>query len=251
MACRLRIAVCNLQSGIGVTRGYWQYVTQGWKYVLPHGSQPIERAADFMREERIDLALLNEIEGGSRRSAGIDQLALLADGAGLPHRAFFPTFVVARRVNQGNAACVRWPLLASNNHPLPGHGEPRFLSEGEFTLAGASCSFFITHLALERVLREPQIRRIAEHVGREDRPTLLAGDFNIREDAELELIDRTALERAATALTFPSWRPTRSLDHLFLSRHFKPTSAAAFDRFRFSDHLPLVAEVEFEPGDCT
>src|SRR5690554_687457 len=64
----LRIAVCNLQSGIGTTRGYWQYLTTGWKYWLPHDSNPILEAARFLREARIDLALVNEIEGGSRRS---------------------------------------------------------------------------------------------------------------------------------------------------------------------------------------
>lgn len=239
----LRIAVSNLQSGIGTTRGYWQYLTTGWKYWWPHDSRPIERAAHFLREADIDLALLNEIEGGSRRSRGVDQLALLADRAQLEHRVFYPTFVLGHRVNQGNAACSRWELHWVANHPLPGSGEPRFVSEAELVLPDWACSIFITHLTLERPLREPQIRRIAELIGRDDRPTLLAGDFNISSEAELALLDRSVLQRAVAAPTFPSWSPRRALDHLYFSGHFRFATAYPFDRYRFADHLPLVVEL--------
>src|SRR5690606_8684199 len=108
MNTRLRIAVCNLQSGIGTTRGYWQYLTTGWKYGMPHDSIPVERAADFLREEDIDVVALSEVEGGSRRSRGIDQLELLAQRSGLREQVFFPTLVLGRRVNQGNGVCARW-----------------------------------------------------------------------------------------------------------------------------------------------
>src|SRR5690606_40286592 len=54
----------------------------------------------------------------------------------------------------------------------------------------------------------------AEHVGRQDVPTILAGDFNVKEDAELALLEETILTKAASAATFPSWKPTKALDHL-------------------------------------
>ena len=92
-------------------------------------------------------------------------------------------------------------------------------------------------------MRAGQIDAIAELVGHEDRPTILAGDFNASEEAELELLAESILDRATSAPTFPSWRPRRHLDHLFFSRHFAVRRTYAFDRFRFSDHLPLVAEV--------
>ena len=239
----LRIAVCNLQSGIGTTRGYWQYLTTGWKYWLPHDSNPILQAARFLREARIDLALVNEIEGGSRRSRNVDQLALLAREAQLEQQVFYPTFVLGRRVNQGNAACCRWPLRWVANHPLPGAGEPRFLSEAELLLPNHTCNVFITHLALDRLIRTPQIRHVAELIGRDDRPTLLAGDFNISSEAELELLDSSVLQRVVAAPTFPSWAPRRALDHLYFSDHFRLRQAYSFDRYRFADHLPLVVDL--------
>ncbi len=244
MSQRLRIAVCNLQSGIGTTRGYWHYLVSGWKYCFPHDSTPIVRAGDFLRQERVGLALLTEVEGGSARSRGIDQLALISARSGLAHQAFFPTLVLGRRVNQGNAICAQWPLRAIRNHPLPGRGEPRFISEAALTIGGIVCSLFVTHLALERLVRTPQIQHVAELVGREDRPTLLAGDFNISEDAELDLISHSVLERVAALPTFPSWAPKHALDHLFFSSHFRLLAASAFTGWRFSDHLPLVVDLE-------
>src|SRR5690606_41713280 len=87
----------------------------------------------------------------------------------------------------------------------------------------------------------------AEHVGRQDVPTILAGDFNVKEDAELALLEETILTKAASAATFPSWKPTKALDHLFFSHHFELSRVYAFDRYTFSDHLPLVVELKLIP----
>lgn len=239
----LRIAVCNLQTGIGTTRGYWQYLTTAHKYCLPHGSAQIERAGRFLREEAIDIALLCEVEGGSRRSRWVDQVDLLARTSGLGERLFFPTRIVGRRVNQGNGIVSRLPLRFGFNRALPGHGEPRFLSEAEADAGRFPIRLFVTHLSLERTLRGPQIHSIADLLDDSDRPTLLGGDFNISEDAELDLIEEGHLARVLSRTTFPSWAPRRSLDHLFLSRHFDVLDVYAYDKVLFSDHLPLVVTV--------
>src|SRR5690606_23071368 len=158
MNTRVRLAICNLQSGIGTTRGYWQYLTTAWKYGFPHDSRPIERAADFLREEDIDLAALSEIEGGSRRSRGTDQLELLAYRSDLPYLGFFPAPVLARRVNQGNASCSRWPLTPINPPPQPGVAAPDCLSESSVQIDQHKFRLFISLLSLERPVRAPQIR---------------------------------------------------------------------------------------------
>ena len=246
-----RVTACNVQSGIGTTRGYAHYLLTAWKYGLPHHSGPIRKAAAFLRSERIDLAALTEVGGGAWRTRRVDQLALLSSEAGLPERAFFPTLVLGDetrpRVNQGNGVCARFPLRPVRNHPLPGTGEPRFLSEADVRIDGVPTRLFVTHLSLDQAMRARQISAIADVIGHEDRPTILAGDFNVSEEAELELLSESILDRATSAPTFPSWRPARALDHLFFSRHFAIRRTYAFSGFRFSDHLPLVAEVELRP----
>ncbi len=245
---RLRIAVSNLQSGIGTTRGYWQYLTTGWKYFLPHGSRALEGAVDFLKSERIDIAALCEANGPSRRSMGVDQVAQVADRGGLPNHVFFPTHVVGDKVNQGNAICSRHPVRHVANHRLPGIGEPRHLSEAEVEVEGRPVRVLITHLALDLGQRAKQIDRIVELIGEgPGRPTILAGDFNVSREEEMELLVDTKLQMAATAATFPAWKPQRRLDYLFFSHEFTILDSHAWSGTLFSDHLPLVAEVDFRP----
>lgn len=239
----LRIAVCNLQTGIGTTRGYWHYLTTAWKYVLPHGSRALLRAADFLREQDIDIAALCEVGGGSRRTRAVDQVAFLSEAASLPERAFFPTLVLGSRVNQGNGICSRYPVRMITNHALPGAGEPRFMSEAEIRIGAESVHLFVTHLSLEQRLRSPQIDHIARLLRKRTSPTILAGDFNISAPAELELLHEGDLTQAVSAATYPSWSPKKHLDHLFFSEHFLLQESDAFDQFRFSDHLPFVVQV--------
>lgn len=238
-----RVAVCNLQTGIGTTKGYWQYLLTGHRYWFTHGSRPIEHAADFLRDAQIDLALLCEVEGGSRRSRWVDQLDLLARRSGLQERLFFPTRIVGRTINQGNGIVGRWPLRYRFNRALPGQGEPRFLSAASLKSRFGSLRLLVTHLSLEQTLREPQIHSIAAALADSDEPTLLGGDFNISQEAELDLIQEGHLAKALSRATFPAWQPRRALDHLFLSHHFEVCAVDTYDRWLFSDHLPLIVKL--------
>jgi len=242
---RLRIAVSNLQNGIGTTRGYWDYLRTGWKYFRPHDSAALEGAAEFLKSERIDIAALSEVNGPSERTQGVDQVALVANGGGMPQQAFFPTHVVRARINQGNAVCARFPVRFVANHRLPGVGEPRHLSEAEVDINGVAVRVLATHLTLDLGQRARQIHRIAAVVGDGDiRPTILAGDFNVSREEEMELLVETKLQMATSAATFPAWRPRRRLDYLFFSSEFEIIESHAYAARLFSDHLPLVAEVE-------
>jgi endonuclease/exonuclease/phosphatase family metal-dependent hydrolase len=199
----------------------------------------------FLRTERIDIAVFSEVNGASRRSQGVDQVALVAEGGGLAHRQFFPTHVVGERVNQGNAVCARFPVRWVADHRLPGIGEPRHLSEAEVRIGGVAVRVLATHLALDFGQRARQIHRIAAVVGDGDpRPTILAGDFNVSHEEEMELLVDTKLQMATSAATYPAWRPRRRLDYLFFSEEFRIVESHAYRKTLFSDHLPLVAEVE-------
>jgi endonuclease/exonuclease/phosphatase family metal-dependent hydrolase len=239
-----RIAICNLQTGIGTTRGYWQYLTTGWKYFLPRGPEHVRRAAAFLRSEAIDVVAFCEIEGGSKRSRGIDQVAMISELTSLRRTTFFPTLAIGRRINQGNAICTGFPLQHVKNHALPGM-EPRFLSEAKIRIGVRDVRIFVTHLSLELKIRTPQIRHIANLVHqRHEAPTILAGDFNIAHEAELTLLAHSNLAKTASVATFPSWKPTKYVDHLFFSREFTVAESHTFNERRFSNHLPFIAAVE-------
>jgi endonuclease/exonuclease/phosphatase family metal-dependent hydrolase len=243
MIQEFRMAISNVQNGIGTTRGFWHYSLTAWKYKLPHRSAPIRAAGRFMKKEAVDLAALCEIGGGAWRTFHTDQTSLLAAEAGFEEKTFFPTLVKGRWMNQGNAVCARFPIRSIANHRLPGRGEPRYLSEAEVDIRGVRTVIFVTHLSLSRPLRDPQIEWIAERVDKLDRPTLLAGDFNISKEDEFELLLKGDLKKAPSLPTFPAWNPARPLDHLFFTEHFQVKQVQTFDRFRFSDHLPLLVDL--------
>lgn len=249
METTIRIAVCNIQSGIGTTRGYWHYLLTGWKYALPHDSEPVARMASFLSDEKIDIAAICEIDGGSWRTRGVDQCGLVRRHSPLKHCNFFPTLVLGRRVNQGNAICARYPIRHVANHHLPGPGEPRLIGESEVDAGGRPVRILVTHLSLERKVRPSQIDHLSRVVTKSDVPTILAGDFNSTEEAELRLLAESNLQMALSAPTFPSWGASRALDRLFVSEHFSLSETHTFDRFTFSDHLPLVASLELAKGD--
>lgn len=241
---RLRVAVLNLQSGLGTTRGWWDYVVTLRHRVVPRRTRHVERVGAALRREEVDLAIFSEVDGGSGRTAGVDQGRLLRETGGFADHAFFPCFVVGERIRQGNAIHARARVRPVENHPLPGLGEPRFLSEAVVELPAGPIHVFAAHTSLDAAVRREQLCRIRDLVGGHDRPVLLAGDFNARRSDELDELCRT-LRQVPCGPTFPSWKPRWELDHLFVSPHFEALRARVATEVRESDHLPLRVDLRW------
>lgn len=235
----MKIAVLNCQGGVGTTRGYLQYVFHLPRYFLAHSPKPVRRIADFIDEERLDAILLTEMDDGSRRTSGVNYNKLIRERTRMGHHLFFPTFRVGRRVNQGNAIHSVKPLSYISNETLPGTGQPRHLSIARM----GRIILCVTHLSLYLDVRTKQIERISEVINRMEGPVILGGDFNITKESEVDLISKSRLQKASSGMTYPSWRPARALDHLFFSGHFRIEKAYVYKKRLFSDHLPLVVEL--------
>ena len=238
----MRIAVMNLQSGIGVTKGYQQYLTRGWRYLLPHPGLPIEDAGQFLKSEKVDLALLTEVEGGSRRSRYSSQITTLSEHAGLPHSQFFSTRSHGSSINEGNALASRLPITSSVSHPLVSATNPRVLGKSVIEIDGTEVTVFVGHLALRAAPRAAQLKELAALVSAVHGPVILGGDFNERDHAAFSLLEAVGFTHVCMP-NYPSWKPRHALQVLFLSEHFEvlKVSAPGGDA-RFSDHLPLVVE---------
>lgn len=237
----IKIAVMNLQSGIGVTRGYRQYLTRGLKYVIPHSGKALLDAGAFLREQSVDLALLTEVEGGSRRSRYTSQLDALSENSGMPHAHFFPTWNLGSSVNEGNGLLSRLPVSQARVHPLPSARNPRVLGEALIDINGIPVTIFVAHLALSTQPRLTQLEKIAEIVKDTRTPIILGGDFNERDRSSFKILKKAGLAHA-TALGYPSWRPRHALQSLFVSPHFRLRSVSVARDALFSDHLPLIIE---------
>lgn len=242
---RIRIAVANIQSGIGVTKGYRQYLTSGWRYLLPHSGKGALDAGTFLKLEDVDIALLTEVDAGSRRSRNTSQMDVISGESGLPHARFFPTRSVGASINEGNAIVSRFPITTEQSFPLASRMNPRVLGMTMLDAGGQDVTALVAHLALGGTPREAQIAELAAHIRKIEGPVLLGGDFNERNHRMFKALEKAGLVPVSVA-GYPSWKPVHALQVLFLSRHFRVLKTSVPDGARFSDHLPLLVEAELD-----
>jgi endonuclease/exonuclease/phosphatase family metal-dependent hydrolase len=241
----IKISTFNIQSGVGITKDYWQYLTSFWKYFLPHSQDNIIKTANFINSEKIDVISLTEIDGGSLRSQNINQLKLLSNLTSLNESIFFATYKFGKVINQGNAILSKYPILESKNYRLPGKGEPRYLGMALLKMEKNNLTILVTHLSLDKKDRIEQIKYISEFVNNITTPLILSGDFNINNESELITINNTGLKRAANYKTYPSWNPKICKDSIFVSDSFIIKKRYML-KTNISDHLPIVIEANFD-----
>lgn len=233
---RLTVLTYNIHRGVGLD-----------------GAPDLERIARVIQESGADLVALQEVDVGTRRSAGVDQAAELARLTGM-HVAFGEAMPYDGG-SYGEAVLSRLPLEAERVHALPhsGEREPRCALEVRVVTAAGRLRFVGTHLdhtgdATDRIA---QVAELAALFG-DDLPTVLAGDFNDQPGAQSlsHLADGWAdvlgpIERA----TFPADAPERAIDHLFVrpERRFARVSAGVLDESVASDHRPVRAVLELRP----
>jgi endonuclease/exonuclease/phosphatase family metal-dependent hydrolase len=238
----VRLAFLNVQSGVGVTRGYWQYALRAHRYLVPHDDGIVAQLAELAARERLDALACAEMEGPSFRSGDIDYVTALARTSSLTHAQFFAAMRLGPLVNQGNSVHSAMPILSWQAHLLPSRGERRVL--GEARLAGAApWTLFVTHLSLGRRARARQLAEVARLVGGTAR-AILAGDFNTSDASELAPLEAAGLRRCPTLPTYPSWRPHKAIDYVLTSRDVEVCSVRVDQTVRLGDHLPIFVELD-------
>jgi len=239
---KLRVITWNIHKGIGgMDRRY----------------RP-ERVISVIAHYAPDIALLQEVDEGAKRTHSHRQVELIGEALGLRHRAYGPTVELRRRPGRyGNATLARWPLREVANIDLTVPPKKRrgvlytrcHVKRGSHT---RSLAIFNLHLGLAGFERSIQLRRfLASHpfasfLSRT--PILLGGDFNdIWGTLGRRLLAPAGFRRVGKiAYTYPAFLPVRPLDGLHLRgdiearRCFRSRMKLAREA---SDHLPLVADL--------
>ena len=240
---RLKLASFNIQTGIS-TSSYQDYITGGWRHVLPSRKRlpNLLRIAQLLRP--FDLVGLQEVDGGGARSQHIVQTQYLAEQAGFSHWH--------NQVNRrfGNIALHSNGLLsrikpdAVHDYKLPGlPGRGALLAR--YGRSGEEALYLcVLHLALSQKARLKQLGFVGELL--HDLPyVILMGDLNCEPNSpELNLlIHKTRLcDPVCEMKTFPSWRPHRMLDHILVTPGLGVEKAQVLN-FACSDHLPVAMEI--------
>jgi endonuclease/exonuclease/phosphatase family metal-dependent hydrolase len=242
-AGRLQLLSCNILAGGSVT-SYREYVTQSWKHMLPMRSKRgnLDRFAKVLSE--FDLVGLQEADAGSLRSGFLNQTQYLAEAAGFPYWSHQPNRKIAQFAASSNGLLTRMEPSEVLDYPLPSRIPGRGALWVRFGEGDNALVVLIAHLSLSAAARKRQIEFLGELIG--DAPNVvLMGDLNCTaKSAEMRsLFRRTSLAPPDSAPpTFPSWEPTRAIDHIIVSSGMRVEEMWTLPH-PVSDHLPIAARV--------
>jgi endonuclease/exonuclease/phosphatase family metal-dependent hydrolase len=240
---RLRLLSFNIQVGLD-TRRYAHYVTRAWRHALPwdghHAS--LDRIAELIGD--YDFVALQEADAGSLRTRFLNQMEYLAKRAGFAHWGY----TVTRDLHPVARHCLgylsrRVPLRHEEHRlpsPIPGRGAVVV----ELGPEAAGLRVIVTHLSLGPDTRRRQLDYIS-HLAEQSGPTVVMGDLNCEPEV---LRGHSRLRQSGlwlpdeTPATFPSWRPSRSIDHVLVSPEVAIHELKTLPALG-SDHLPLAVEI--------
>nr|WP_244472611.1 endonuclease/exonuclease/phosphatase family protein [Methylobacterium sp. Leaf89] len=226
------------------------------------GRVDLERVARAIRSSHADIVALQEVDLGRARTGGVDQAQALARQLGL--RAHFHAALQVETERYGDAILTRHPSRLIRAGGLPGLAgrpglEPRGALWVEVACDGHRLQVLNTHLGLVAAEQKGQLAALlgpdwlaaASAAG----PVVLAGDFNATpwsrayRQLTAQLSDARAIARSrAGRATFPSRYPVLRLDHVFVGPGLRVDHVAVLrdgDARRASDHLPLLATLDF------
>ncbi|MBT8135096.1 MAG: endonuclease/exonuclease/phosphatase family protein [Gammaproteobacteria bacterium] len=222
---------------------------------------------DSLRHVDADVVFLQEIHGERTISnnrfddwPNNRQFEFLADQV-WQHHAYAKN-AIYKSGHHGNAILSKYPFINWENIDVSYmRSASRSLLHGTIQLpdSGEKIHIICVHLGLFERERERQLeilsKRINSHVPM-DEALIIAGDFNdwlgraeryFTRDLEVDEVFKNSTGKYARS--FPAWWPTLSMDRIY-SRGLKLLTSECLHGEpwrKLSDHVPLMAEFEFEP----
>lgn len=248
-----KVATYNIQAGSGVD-----------------GKYDIKRTASVIRDMEADVIGIQEVDvHWGDRSDFENTMKLLADELGMEY--YFAPIYDLDPIEEGDARrqygvglLSKYPIMNAKNHeitrlstqdpdpePKP---SPGFL-EVQVDIDGAHVWFYVTHLdyRADPAIREMQVDEMLEIMG-EHHYNILVGDFNAPPEAD-ELTplfnwfnDTWNTTHQGDGFTFPADDPIKRIDYVITSPRMKVDDAQVYSSLA-SDHLPVMANVTFVPGN--
>jgi endonuclease/exonuclease/phosphatase family metal-dependent hydrolase len=212
------------------------------------GKRDFSRIGKFLKTYQIDIALIQEMDTRpADRSTERDIADLQND-----HFDFFvsaPTIVGAHGW-YGNAILSRFPIVTKNVIDISRRGcEPRNILEVFMRTPAGHLHVVNTHKGLSPNERGPQLRSLHELLSRQSEvPLVVGGDINQWHTYSKAL---RALNESLHALTcgatFPTRYPFLHLDRMWCRPKGIVRTHGVLktpETLRYSDHFPVVAEVD-------
>ncbi|MEN8127334.1 MAG: endonuclease/exonuclease/phosphatase family protein, partial [Planctomycetota bacterium] len=233
----------------------------------------LKQIAQLLKEEQLDIVVLNEVDFCSFWSGHVNQARLIAEEAGYPYRVEQRNVDVAVpffSLRFGNVILSKYPIIEAVflDYPHSSAFEEALhggLKEGVVaTLAlpdGSRIQVAAVHLSLEgETIRRASVQQILDVQRRSSLPMIAMGDFNstasglpahytdvaghnaidtLRANGQLTTL-WPEMPVAQKALTFPSKKPGKIIDWIFVSPDWQIETKTVISS-DLSDHLPVTA----------
>jgi endonuclease/exonuclease/phosphatase family metal-dependent hydrolase len=225
------------------------------------GQSNLEGVADLARSVSADLVLVQEVDRGTKRSGGVDQLQVIGARSG-----FAPAFGRSLDYDGGQygiAAFSRAGVVAEFTEGLPvqpsqaragGSHEPRAALVVVARTPLGNLTALNTHLDASRdeTYRLQEVEHVLTLVARSQKsglPLVAGGDFNAEPGSQVHkrvlasgLRDAWMECGSGDGFTYPADKPIKRIDYLFLADGLRCTSARVIET-QISDHRPLLVTV--------
>jgi endonuclease/exonuclease/phosphatase family metal-dependent hydrolase len=215
------------------------------------------RIAEVIALLQPDIIGLQELDVGRSRTGGVDQAQVIASLLSMDFHFHAALSVAEERY--GDAILTALPARLIKAGELPSLGEQRGALWVEVECGDRKLQIFNTHLGLLGKDRMGQINCLLgpEWLGQPalaHQPRILIGDLNSTpitrtyKHAAKALKDAHSVCVKKPKATFPSRFPLLRLDHVFVSDEIRVIDVEVVSTpltRRASDHLPLLATVEF------
>jgi len=233
----------NIQAG-NQTRNYFDYFWRSWQHLHgPHKEPHIKKLAHSLTP--YDLVGLQESDAQTFRSGKLHQTEHLAKEARFSHWIHQPNRTVGQWASSANGLLLKNSPLNTSQLSLPGQQifGGRGLLTAKINWQGHNVTVGVTHLGLTVKARQKQLDAIHDLFERED-SVILMGDFNaslVNPQIQKFLKNGKWISNTSKVQTYPSWKPSKDIDHIFLKGwKFQDYSAT---RWGQSDHLAVRAKI--------
>ncbi len=206
----------------------------------------LAEVARVIREQRPDVAALQEVHRGTWQARFQDQPAELARLTGM--KVYFGSSFRSLGGEFGNAILTSAAVHEAEVVPLPSLGEPRSLLQASLEVGGTELDVMSTHLAawggLSRRIRTREARCLAERARAAGRRFVLCGDFNATpvSDELTELLSGDLMRLSGVATDATHSMLGQRIDYILAGPGWTVSKGAVI-KAGPSDHWPITAEL--------
>ncbi len=216
------------------------------------GKIDYEKVAEAIVSCGADVIGLNEVRGGRLVPFSPSQIKRLSRLTGIKNYYFGKSIGIFKGGPYGNAILSKYPIIEAETIriPMPGRKDRKYKYRYERrcvvkAVLEGNITVLVTHFGLNPDEQASAVKILTENI--EAEKCILMGDFNMPPDNSLqgpirEMLTDTANGFREKLLSFPSDRPSRRIDYIYVSNDIEVVSADV-PEIIVSDHRPVLAEI--------